>query len=551
MVYREVRGLHQAAYVLALFTFGSQLLALVRDRMLAHQFGAGVELDIYYAAFRIPDLLYVLFASTLSVYVLIPFVTTKTSHEDGEGAKHLLSQVFSVFLLIYIMLAVALALMAPIILPKLFPGMVDNLDRLILMTRLLLLQPMFLGISSLFGVVTQLGHRFVLYAISPLIYNVGIILGIVWLYPIFGLPGLAYGVVLGAFGHMVIQWPLVKSSALAFGLTVHINLKTIKSILAVSIPRAVTLAMHQMVLLVFVSVASLMSVGSVAVFQLAYNLQAVPLAVIGASYSIAAFPLLADLYSSEQYDKFKMHITSAFRHIMFWAMPVVGLVIVLRAQMVRVVLGSGQFTWSDTKLTAAILAILVISLCAQAVNLLVVRTFYAGGYTRIPFIVTAVGSVFAVFTLFVLYTFYNPASVIVMYFLDLMRLESVPGAEVLILALSYSLALILQTTVMSIIAAKKFSISFAWFGRHFFHTVSAAVMGGIFSYVTLNFLVPGINQNTFIGIFIQGLLGGVSGLVGVFLTYYVLKTPELREVYRAFHSRFLKAEVVSAQDDLI
>ncbi len=551
MVYKEVRGLHQAAYVLALFTFGSQLLALVRDRMLAHQFGAGIELDLYYAAFRIPDLLYVLFASTLSVYVLIPFVSTKTNNEDGEGARSLLSQVFSVFLMVYITLAAVLALVAPVILPRLFPGMVNDMSHLVLMTRLLLLQPLLLGISSLFGVVTQLGHRFILYAVSPLIYNIGIIVGIVWLYPIFGLSGLAYGVVLGAFGHMAIQWPLVRSSALTFSFTSRINLTTIRSILAVSIPRAVTLAMHQMVLLVFVSVASLMSVGSVAVFQLAYNLQAVPLAVIGASYSIAAFPLLADLYSSEEYDKFKVHITSAFRHIMFWAMPVVGLVIVLRAQMVRVVLGSGQFTWSDTKLTAAILAILVVSLCAQAINLLVVRIFYAGGYTKTPFLVTAGGSLFAVFTLFVLYTIYNPASAFVLYFLNLMRLESVPGAEVLILAIAYSLTLVLQTTVMTFIAARQFSIPFTWFGRHFFHTVSAAVVGGTFSYVALNFLVSGINQNTFMGIFIQGLLGGAVGLFGVFLTYYILKTPELREVYRAFHSRFLKTEVVSAQDDLI
>ena len=76
-VYREIRGLHQAAYILALFTVGSQLLALIRDRVLAHQFGAGPELDLYYTAFRIPDVLYVLFASTLSVYVLIPFVSQK------------------------------------------------------------------------------------------------------------------------------------------------------------------------------------------------------------------------------------------------------------------------------------------------------------------------------------------------------------------------------------------------------------------------------------------------------------------------------------------
>ncbi len=551
MMYKEVRGLHQAAYVLALFTFGSQLLALVRDRTLAHQFGAGVEMDLYYAAFRIPDLLYVLFASTLSVYVLIPFVSTRQRHEDGEGARNLLSQVFSIFLIIYVLLAALLILFTPVILPWLFPGLSSYSDSLITMTRILLLQPLFLGISSLFGVVTQLGHRFVLYAISPLIYNLGIIAGIIILYPLFGLSGLAYGVVLGALGHMLVQWPLVRGSALAFRFTFKLDFQMLKKIFAVSIPRAATLAMSQVVLLVFVSIASLMSVGSVAVFQFAYNLQAVPLAVIGASYSIASFPLLASLYASEQYVKFRIHIVSTLRHIMFWAIPIIGLVIVLRAQLVRVVLGSGQFNWADTKLTAAILAILVVSLCAQAINLLIIRTFYAGGYTKIPFLVTFVGSLVAIGSLYYLYIVYDPSLAVFSYLTDFMRLGSVPGSEVLILPIAYSLALLLQSIVLTIIAAYKFSIPFAWFGKHLLHATMAAVVGSMFSYTALNFFVVGINQETFIGIFIQGFLAGLAGLVGVVMAYYLLRTPELKEVVQAFRGKLFCVDVVAPQEDVI
>ena len=104
-VYQEVRGLHQAAYVLALFAFGSQILAIVRDRLLAHTFGAGVELDLYYAAFRIPDLLFVLFASVLSVYVLLPFVNKHTELDTPQAGGSVLSQVFSIFLVVYVMVA--------------------------------------------------------------------------------------------------------------------------------------------------------------------------------------------------------------------------------------------------------------------------------------------------------------------------------------------------------------------------------------------------------------------------------------------------------------
>jgi putative peptidoglycan lipid II flippase len=198
VVYKEVRGLHQAAYVLALFTFGSQILALIRDRLLAHQFGAGSELDLYYAAFRIPDLLYVLFASTLSVYVLIPFVAGRIESIGSGNGKRLLSQIFTLFVLVYIVLALCIGLFAPLFVPFIFPGFAEHQDELVLLVRILLLQPFLLGLSSLFGVITQLGHRFILYALSPILYNAGIIFGLLFLYPMFGLEGLVMGVIFGA-----------------------------------------------------------------------------------------------------------------------------------------------------------------------------------------------------------------------------------------------------------------------------------------------------------------------------------------------------------------
>ena len=217
LMYSEIRGLHQAAYILALFAFGSQMLALVRDRLLAHSFGAGVELDLYYAAFRIPDLLYVLFVSILSVYVLLPFVTGARTEKGDQAGAAILGQLFSFFLMAYLLLAAALFVFAPWLVEVFFPGFAAEASTLVLLLRILLLQPFLLGVSSLFGVVTQLSHRFVLYAVSPLLYNIGIIFGITVLYPMLGMPGLVVGVVLGALGHLLVQMPLVRSSSLSFG----------------------------------------------------------------------------------------------------------------------------------------------------------------------------------------------------------------------------------------------------------------------------------------------------------------------------------------------
>ena len=475
LVYREVRGLHQAAYVLALFAFGSQLLALLRDRLLAHQFGAGYELDVYYAAFRIPDLLYVLFASTLSVYVLIPFVARARESTGGDReASHLLSEVFSVFLLVYAVLAGITAVAAPYVAPLLFPALADD-GQLITLMQILLLQPLFLGISSLFGVVTQLGHRFVLYALSPLIYNLGIIFGIVVLEPHFGLSGLAWGVVVGAIGHMAIQIPLVRTSPLAFWTTMRVSRQRMMDIFVTSLPRASTLSLNQIVLLIFVSLAGMMTVGSVSVFQFAYNLQSVPLAIIGVSYSVAAFPILAELCARQEFERFRLHIITALRHIIFWSLPTIALIIVLRAHVVRVVLGSGAFDWGDTRLTAAVLALLAISLVAQAINLLAVRALYAGGYTWSPLYATVFGVLLSLVTAIGLLELVTISSGLQANLATLLRVSDVAGSEVLLLAIGYSVGMLAQSLVLLVLLQRMYQLELYWLPEHLWVSLVATV----------------------------------------------------------------------------
>lgn len=551
LVYQEIRGLHQAAYILAFFTFGSQLLALVRDRLLASQFGAGGELDLYYAAFRIPDLLFVLFASTLSVYVLLPFVNEYISQEKATEARQFLSEIFSLFLLLYSAVAVVIWVLAPYIVPVVFPGLIESQTTVVALLRILLLQPLLLGVSSLFGVITQLNSRFVLYALSPILYNVGIIFGVVVLYPLLGLTGLVWGVVLGALLHLLVQVPLVRQSALAFGVTLKLSWSTIWRVLSVSIPRAFTLSLGQLVLLALVGAASVMSVGSVSVFQFAYNLQSVPLAIIGVSYSVAAFPALSRLWSEQKQTDFVQHILSALRHIIFWSVPVIALIIVLRAQVVRVVLGGGEFDWQDTRLTAAVLAILAISLTAHAIHLLLVRAFYAGGNTRTPLWITLAGSVVSVAAALGGYHLYLASPILEQFLTSLMRIRDVEGGEVIMLAAGYSFGMLVQTFVMALAAKLYLGL---WYGnllKRIAKALTAAVVGGCAAYLALNFIVDGINPETFMGILLQGAVGGVAGLTGTVLAYYGLAATELDEIYRSVRQRFTRNDIISSQDSVL
>ena len=551
LMYSEIRGLHQAAYILALFAFGSQMLALVRDRLLAHSFGAGNELDLYYAAFRIPDLLFVLFVSVLSVYVLLPFVTQARAGGGASAGAYVLSQMFTVFLFCYVVIAAILFFLTPVLVPYFFPGFSADFDTLVTLIRILLLQPFLLGVSSLFGVVTQLSHRFVLYAISPLIYNLGIILGITLLYPYLGMPGLVGGVVLGAFGHMCVQLPLVLKSEFAFKVLFKLDFTLLKSVCLVAIPRALTLSIHQLVLLVFIGVATLLPTGSVSVFQFAFNLQSVPLAIIGMSYSVAAFPVLADLFARQDKGAFNTHVLTALRHILFWSFPIIALVIVLRAQIVRVVLGSGAFDWNDTRLTAAVLALFIIALTAQSILLLLVRTFYAGGKTKIPLYIALIGASISMVAAFVGLKMIQTYPSFQAFLESLFRLEGVLGTEVLILAVSFVVGVLIEMGILLFMTRREFGLSLDGLGRQLAESTLAAFTAGLGAYLTLIFLVDGVNQETFVGIMLQGAVAGTVGVFGALVAYYIVGSRELQEIYRSYHSKIFRTDVIAPQQDTL
>jgi putative peptidoglycan lipid II flippase len=547
-VYREIRGLHQAAYILAAFTVGSQLLALIRDRVLAHQFGAGPELDLYYTAFRIPDVLYVLFASTLSVYVLIPFVS-KRLETGTEAARAFLSQFLTLFIVFYGMVAAIAIICAPWVAHFFFPGFAGSEETLVLLIRLLLLQPLLLGISSLFGVVTQLEHRFILYAISPLLYNLGIIMGAVLLFPHLGVSGLAFGVLLGAVGHVCIQLPSILRSPLRPSISFVWKRADIVGVLRTSLTRAITLSLHQIVLLGLVGFASIMESGSVSVLQFAYNLQSVPLAIIGVSYSVAAFPLLAQLYAEGKYDELRRNITTALKHILFWSLPVIALLIVIRAQFVRTILGSGAFDWNDTRLTAALLAVFLLSLAAQAFHLFVVRALYAVGNTRIPFYVTLFSSALGLCAAFYIFMLFLSDSGLSVFLRTALHLEGVPGIEVLALPLGYSLALILHSTVLIIAARKIIFVSLREIGIACLQAFIAALGGGYIAYVALNWFAAFWPTDTLGTIFFQGFFAFLFGAGVYVILQYLFRNGELREISRTLHRKLGRGTVVPPQDE--
>src|SRR3989344_2893979 len=179
---QEIGGLHEAAFLLAVFALGSKALALFRDRLLAHNFGAGAELDVYYAAFRIPDFLYVSLASLVASAVLIPFIVERLP--DHERAQVFFHRMFTLFFFGMAFLSVAAFLFMPALAKVIAPGFsAGEQDMLIALSRIMMGSPFLLGLSGLFASVTQSLRRFFVYALAPILYNIGIIAGVVFFYP--------------------------------------------------------------------------------------------------------------------------------------------------------------------------------------------------------------------------------------------------------------------------------------------------------------------------------------------------------------------------------
>ena len=522
-----VTGLHEAAYLIAAFALASQALALVRDRLFAHEFGAGEMLDLYYAAFKVPDLVFALVASLVSAYVLIPHIAASS----GENARRMLSHAASFLAIGGGGLALVLALFAPAILFFLFPQFEHSPDatNFVTLSRILLLQPVLLGLSGIATSVTQVRRKFFLFSLSPVLYNLGIIGGVLFLYPSFGLAGIGAGVVVGAFLHLVIHIPVLASAGL-LPRPVIPSISLMRSIVTDSLPRSLALGFGSAVVLALTALAAKTGLGGISAFSLAGNLGAVPLSLIGVSYATAAFPVLAEHAGARREGAFVLTLVTAARHLIFWSTVISVLVIVLRAHIVRAVLGSGAFDWDDTRLTAAVLAILVIALTAQGLSLLSSRALYAAGRSWTPFFIQAGGALVSVLAAVLALSWAENSAFIANFMESLLRIEDVPGADIVFVACGAALGQML-TGLFSVLALRAVAPSAAaLLVRPVLEGLGAGIVGGTAAYGILFFMGNIAPLSTLAAVVLQGGVAGCVGFAAAAGTLFLLENREFREL---------------------
>jgi putative peptidoglycan lipid II flippase len=413
----------------------------------------------------------------------------------------------------------------PQFLALLYPNLISSSyhAQFILCARILLVQPILLGLSSIFSSVTQVQRRFVLFAISPVLYNLGIIVGTIFFYPLWGLPGIGIGVIIGAVAYLAVHIPVLMQAGVLPSFRFP-TFSLMAPILQNSIPRSLALGMNSITLLILTALASRLGTGEISVFTLAGNLEAVPLALIGSSYAVAAFPALSEALSANKRTEFMNILGTSARHIVLWSIVSLGLVAVLRAHIVRVILGTGAFNWDATRLTAALLVIMMVGLIGDSLELLFSRALYAARQSWRPLLYQIATFVFT--TSLALFFLSLPNTGMPSWLAALLRVSDVPGAKILLLALANILGQFFLI-FLSLIALRGIAPGLArMLIRPFVDGCIAAIAGGAAAYGTLALLGGIAPLTTLAAVFTQGFIAGMVGVAASALALYLLRNKE-------------------------
>jgi putative peptidoglycan lipid II flippase len=495
----------KGAFIIAVFYILNGLLAIFRNALLASKFGASRELDIYYSAFRIPDFLYVILISGAISAAFIPLFAEKLSISK-EKAWFFANNVLSVFALILSIGAFLVFIFSPLLSKLIAPGFSEiERNSVSLLTRIMMIQPILLGISNIIVGILQNFKKFFITSLSPIFYNLGIIIGILFFFPNFGLKGLAWGVVLGSLLHFLIQLPVLKYLNFKFQFLFNFT-SDLKRVIKLMIPRVLSLISIQINFLFITIIASKLKEGSLAIFNFANDLQYLPQNIFAISFAISVFPVLSGLFKKPE--KMSREIRKTIKNILFFIIPISILFFVLREQISGIFLGYGKFNIENIKLVSLSLGIFSFSMIAQSLLPLFVRIFFAIKNSIRPFLAGIMANIFNIILGIILSKNF--------------------GILGLVSAFAFSSWLNFILLVMFLKKNKEIKIFYKkdWF--NIFRIVSISLFSGIISWLGIN-LLNSISLNIFnsIGYLGQGILGGILG-IGTFLVFLkIFKAPEL------------------------
>lgn len=522
-----------AAVLVAVFSIVSRILGLYRDRLLTSSFGAGLDLSAYFAAFRIPDIVFNIIVVGAISSAFIPVFTEYLEKKKSKEAFGITNSLMNILFVGVLIVCGVMYFLMPLFTNLVVPGFdAEGKALVVSLSRIMLLSPVFLCLSNIASGVLNSFNRFLSYSLTPVVYNLGIILGIIFLVPKFGIYGVAYGVVAGAFLHFIVQIPALIKVGYKFEFRFRLD-SGVKKILKLMGPRVLGLAGYQINLFISNSVASTIALGSIAVYSLANNLQSVLYGAVGVSMATAVFPMLSSLAAKNDNKDFIKTLSKTIRQIMFFVIPLSIILILLRAQVVRLILGTGNFDWEDTVLTASALGFFTISLFAQSIIPVVAKAFYALKDTKTPVIISLISvgvnivlniylaKIMGVAGLALAFSIASFVNMLLLIFVLHLRMGHLDDRRIISSVVKMVLASIVMILVVQGLSLNR-------------GDVVISIFPGL-KILIANF----VDMHRFWGVFVQTLLASIGGLAVFVLVSFVMKLEEI-DIVKGFWRKTLK-----------
>jgi putative peptidoglycan lipid II flippase len=369
----------------------SRIIGLVREQVIAHLCGTSTEIDAYVTAFIVPELINHFLASGFLSITFIPMFQRYLHQNDREGAWRSFSNLMSLGTIAFaVVIPLSMALTPPLL--RLLGPNITNPETFPLtvkMTRIILPAQMFIYWGAFFLAVQMAVHRFVLPALTPLLYNIGIITGGIVLIPFIGVEGLAWGVLAGAFaGNVVIGLIGARRIGMRYRFRIDLRHRDVREYLLLSLPLVIGVGMSYSNEILFRFFSSYLEKGDTASINYALRTMGAVVALFGQASGVAFFPYLSRFALEGKFSEISILLNKAITRIALFCIPLSALCIVLSRQIIAILYEHGRFTEVSTERTAPVFALYMVGAFAFSVAVFVVRPFYAIRKMYTPMVVS-------------------------------------------------------------------------------------------------------------------------------------------------------------------
>ena len=387
---KESSSILSAATIIMGATLISAVLGVVRTRLLISHFYVDKGMvDVFWAAFRLPDMIFQIVVVGALSSAFIPVFSRHIGNRDE--ANRLASSAITVVMGVMVALSILIMILAEPLSRVIAGGFTESqIEIMVNLTRIMAGAQLFFGFSSFLTGIIQSRKRFLIPALSPVLYNVGIIIGIVGLGRMFGIYGPAIGVIIGALLHLIAQIPLARSLGFQYRPTLRVE-SGVREMGRLMLPRTLTLSLAQIESTIIIAFSSWLGLGMVTIVSIAQQLAGLPVRLVGIPIAQASLPFFARTGDSLQ--NLARIVTSTILEMLYLALPASAIILVLRIPFVRLAYGADSFPWGETVMTGKLVAILAVSIAARSLTHIIVRVFYALHDTKTPFFIGLISTI--------------------------------------------------------------------------------------------------------------------------------------------------------------